>query len=283
MIQFSILEYAGIDFPFSVNKGVHAVPFPVHTHDYTELMIVTDGSASHIVEGKAYNIQRGDVVVMMPSFSHELQNVQNLEHYNLRFDLEKLLLLKTDVEKLLGFQQLFVIYPFSRCNNEYSSRLTLDDMQLEKVEMLCDLMCSEWNERKDGYKWVIKSYFLALITYLARIFSPNVTGYSPKMPEILDTAYYMQENSSREITVPMLSKLACLSPRQYSRVFREVYGVPPNEYLMNIRMSQACRIMRSTNKSIAEVCLACGFSDRVSFARMFKNRYHVTPGKYRKI
>lgn len=282
MIEFNIFDYAGIDFPFHVNKGIHTKPVSPHTHNYIELEIITNGSAYHIVEGKQYHIKKGDVLVIMPSYVHELQNVHNLEHYNFKFDLEKLILLETDIEKLSGFQSLFIIQPFHRYNHEYKSHLFLSDEQLNHVKLFCELICIEWLNKNDGYQWVIKSYFLSLITYLARNFSPNTTSNSLKIYDIVKTVSFIQENLSEKITVSMLSTKACLSERQYTRVFKEVYGVSPIEYVINCRLTQACRMMKNSHKSITEICIACGFGDKVSFSRLFKNRYNITPGQFRK-
>jgi AraC-like DNA-binding protein len=282
MIEFNIFDFAGIDFPFHVNRGKHTVAFGQHTHNFIELEIITGGSACHIVEGKTYNIQKGDVIVIPPSFVHELQQVNNLEHFNFKFDLEKLILLESDIEKLSGFQSLFIIQPFHQYSRDYKSHLFLVEEKLNNVKMLCELICSEWLEKKDGYKWVIKSYFLSLITYLSRNFSPNTTSTSLKVNDIANTVTFIQENLSNKITISMLSSIACLSNRQYTRVFKGVYGISPIEYVINCRLTQACRMMKNTQKSITEICMTCGFGDKVSFARLFKNQYKVTPGQYRK-
>jgi AraC-like DNA-binding protein len=282
MKEFNIFDFAGIDFPFSISKGIHYKSHFPHTHNFTELEIITSGSANHIVEGKVYNIKKGDVVVLMPSFVHELQNVQELEHYNFKFDLEKLILLETDIEKLSGFQSLFILEPFHRYQHDYISHMTLDEEQFANVKILCNLIYTEWNNKRDGYKWVVKSYFLALLTYLARNYSPKASGSSPKIKDIVNTVSYIQENLSQKITVSMLASMACLSERQYTRIFKEVYGVSPIEYVINCRLTLACRMMKNTQKSLLEISMNCGFGDKVYFCRLFKNRYGITPGQYRK-
>lgn len=282
MKEFKILDVAGIEFPFWIFRGTHTAPFPPHTHDFVELEIIIGGSADHIVEGKTYRIERGDVIVIMPSFVHGLKNVHELEHYNFKFDLDKLILMETDIEKLSGFQSLFKLNPLQQYQHEYSSYMRLDEEQLSRVSMLCELMNSELLERKDGYKWVIESYFLALITYLARNFSLDIIDVSPKVQKIVETVSFIHENLTDKITLSMLSSLACLSERQYSRIFKEVYGVSPIDYVINCRITLACRMMKNTEKSLQEICMTSGFGDKVSFSRLFRSRYKITPSEYRK-
>lgn len=282
MKEFKILDITGIDFPFWIYKGIHTQPFIPHTHNFIELEIITDGYADHIVEGKAYHISKGDVLVIMPSFVHELQNVHNLEHYNFKFDLEKLILLEKDVEKLSGFQSLFILQPLQKYQHDYTSHMILNEEQLSNVKMISELMNSEWKERKDGYKWVIRSYFLSLITYLSRNFSLAVTGSSPKVQDIVNTVSFIHENLTAKITLSSLASMACLSERQYTRIFKEVYGTSPIDYVIDCRLTLACRMIKNTQKSMLDISMACGFGDKVSFSRLFKNRYHITPGEYRK-
>jgi AraC-like DNA-binding protein len=282
MKEFNIFDYAGIDFPFSISKGIHHKSYFPHTHNFIELEIITSGSADHIVEGKVFTITKGDVVVLMPSFIHELQNVQELEHYNFKFDLEKLILLETDIEKLSGFQSLFILEPFHRYQHDYISHMSLDEDQFDKVNFFCELIYKEWTDKREGYKWVIKSYFLALITYLSRNYSPKITGSSQRLKDIVNTVSYIQENLSQKITVSMLASMACLSERQYTRIFKEIYGVSPIEYVINCRLTLACRMMKNTQKSLLEISMNCGFGDKVYFCRLFKNRYGITTGQYRK-
>jgi len=282
MKEFKILEFAGIDFPFSIYKGTHTHSFIPHTHNFIELEIIIDGSADHIVEGKTHKIKKGDVLIIMPSFVHELQNVQNLEHYNFKFDLEKLILLETDIENLSGFQSLFIFEPLYKYQRDYTSHMFLDEEQLFNVKMLCELINKEWIFKKDGYRWIIRSYFLSLITYLSRNFSPNIANNSPKINDIVKTVTFIHENLSQKITLSMLSKMACLSERQYTRIFNKMYGVSSIEYLINCRLTLACRIMKNSNKSLMEISTICGFVDKVHFIRLFKKKYNITPGQYRK-
>jgi len=282
MKEYKILDFAGIDFPFWIYKGVHTKPFIPHTHNFIELEIITGGHADHIVDGVVYHISKGDVLVILPSMVHELQNVHELEHYNFKFDLEKLLLLEKDVDKLSGFQSLFILQPLQKYQHDHKSHMILDEEQLSFVERLCELINSEWKEKKEGYKWVVLSYFIALITYLSRNFIPPVTGSSPKIQEIAATTTFIHEHLTEKITLSMLSSMACLSERHYSRIFKKVYGVSPIEYVINCRLTLACRMMRNTQKTMSEIAIVCGFGDKISFSRMFKKRYGVTPSEYRK-
>jgi AraC-type DNA-binding domain-containing proteins len=283
MKEFKILEYAGIDFPFWIERGMHTNSFPPHTHNFIELEIILNGSADHIVEGKTYHIKKGDVVIIMPSYVHELQMVDHLEIYNYKFDLDKLILLDTGIEKLSGFQALFILQPFEKYQHDYTSYMSLEEEKLITAQMLSDLMLKEWNNKNPGYKLSIKTYLLTLITFLSRSYSPSLTGTSPKIPDIIQSVNFIHENFTGRITLAMLAKMACLSERQYSRVFHEIYGIPPIDYVINCRLALSCRFLKATKKSLSDISMECGFGDKVSFSRLFKGKYGITPGNYRNL
>jgi len=282
MREYNILEFDGIDFPFWIDKGKHRAPYQSHIHNFIELEIVTYGSADHIVDGITYHIGKGDVLVILPGYVHELQNVKELEIYNFKFDLDKLILLDTDIDKLSGFQSLFVFQPWNKYVREYNSHMVLCDESLRHAEILCDLILEEWEERKEGYQWVIKSYFLALITYLSRSFSSSTSHHPRKMNEIAGTITFIHENLHTKLSLSQLSAMACLSERQYSRIFKEIYGVSPIDYVISCRLTLACKMMKNTQMSLQQICISCGFGDKVSFSRLFKAKYLITPGEYRK-
>jgi AraC-like DNA-binding protein len=241
-----------------------------------------DGTADHIVEGKVYQITKGDVLVILPGYIHELQNVNELEIYNFKFDLDRLILMAADIEKLSGFQTLFLFHPMNHYIHEYNSHMFISEDKLSHVKTICDLIFDEWNEHKAGYRWVIKSYFLALITYLSRNLSPNITKYSDKMNELVKTVSFIHENLPNKITLLTLSSMACLSERQYSRIFKKAYGLSPIDYVIHCRLTLACKMMKNTQLSLEQICIACGFGDKISFSRLFKKHFLITPGEFRK-
>lgn len=283
MKEYSILEFAGIDFPFYVDKGMHRKSCALHTHDFIELEIILNGTADHIVEGKSYPIKKGDVLVIMPSYVHELQNVDMLELYNFKFDLNKLILLETEIENLSGFQALFILHPFDKYQKDFTSFLSLDEGKLSHASMLSELILTEWSEKKAGYKLSIKSYLLALITFLSRSYSLSLTCTFPNMPDMVHTVNYIHENFAHHITLSSLAAMACLSERHYSRTFKEVYGISPIDYVINCRLSLACRLLTNTTLALSDICQKCGFGDKVSFSRLFTKKFGISPGRYRNL
>jgi AraC-like DNA-binding protein len=102
------------------------------------------------------------------------------------------------------------------------------------------------------------------------------------IPEALVRARQYAESHYRErITLRDLTTAAGLSASQLSALFRRFFGLPPVEYLINLRIKRAELLLVNQNLSISEVSDRTGFSDPLYFSRQFKNRTGVSPSTYR--
>lgn len=78
-----------------------------------------------------------------------------------------------------------------------------------------------------------------------------------------------------------LAEAAGLSRAHFSREFRRAFGVSPHAYLLTRRLERAAALLRTTDNSVAEICLAVGLQGIGSFTTSFKRAYGKTPTGYR--
>jgi AraC-like DNA-binding protein len=78
-----------------------------------------------------------------------------------------------------------------------------------------------------------------------------------------------------------LAAAAGLSRAHFSREFRAAFGTSPHAYLLTRRLERAAALLRSTDRSVAEICLAVGLQGLGSFTTSFKRAYGITPTAYR--
>lgn len=83
------------------------------------------------------------------------------------------------------------------------------------------------------------------------------------------------------LDVAALARAAHLSPAHFSREFRVTFGVTPHQYLLTRRMERAAALLRTTDRSVAEICFDVGLSSVGSFTTSFRRTYAVTPTAYR--
>ena len=78
-----------------------------------------------------------------------------------------------------------------------------------------------------------------------------------------------------------LARAAGLSRAHFSREFRRAFGEPPHAYLLTRRLERAAALLRTTDRSVAEICFAVGLASVGSFTTSFTRTYGVTPTAYR--
>lgn len=83
------------------------------------------------------------------------------------------------------------------------------------------------------------------------------------------------------LTVADMADAAGLSRAHFSREFRRAFGVSPHAYLLTRRLERAAALLRNTDNSVAEICLAVGLTSVGSFTTSFKRAFGATPTAYR--
>ncbi|SEQ71259.1 AraC family transcriptional regulator, regulatory protein of adaptative response / methylphosphotriester-DNA alkyltransferase methyltransferase [Virgibacillus subterraneus] len=99
---------------------------------------------------------------------------------------------------------------------------------------------------------------------------------------VLQAEAYMREHSSEQLTLDSVAEGCHGSPYHLHRVFKQVNGITPLEYIHRIRMEKAIFYLRRTDKSIREICTLIGVPNASYFATMFKKGTGQTPRKFRK-
>lgn len=90
---------------------------------------------------------------------------------------------------------------------------------------------------------------------------------------------YLETHYAENILLEELAEMTQLMPLRLLRVFRQQMGLPPHTYLIQVRVAQAKRLLRS-GMAIAQVASDTGFADQSHLTRHFKRILGVTPGQY---
>src|SRR5271167_2429056 len=83
------------------------------------------------------------------------------------------------------------------------------------------------------------------------------------------------------LTVEDLARAAGLSRAHFSRQFRAAFGESPHAYLLTRRMERAAALLRTTDRSVADICFSVGLQSVGSFTTSFTRTYGVSPTTYR--
>jgi AraC-like DNA-binding protein len=83
------------------------------------------------------------------------------------------------------------------------------------------------------------------------------------------------------LDVPMLARAAHLSPAHFSREFRRAFGETPHQYLLTRRLERAAALLRTTDRTVADICFTVGLSSVGSFTTSFGRAFGLSPNAYR--
>lgn len=271
-----------LSFPFFIQYGVHEGEMYVHSHNgYSELVIVMEGSADHIVFGESQKIRKGDVFVISNDIEHGYRNAENFHICNIMFDPSFFFTSSSDLARSAGFQALFVLEPHYTKERSFKNRLRLGIDDFMKICKIIEEIYNEYYLRNDGRKTIITCDFLRLCVNLSRLYSFDSLGADENIINLAKAVTYIENHFDKKIRISLLAKLSNYSERQFIRVFKETFNSTPTEYIMNIRVKNAKQLLSASNYSITEIAFRCGFGDSNYFSRAFKKSTGVSPTQYR--
>lgn len=270
------------NFPFFIQYGYHSGDVIRHVHkDFMELVIVMDGTATHVVGKDAYIISKGDVFVIGCNTEHEFKNAHGFKPCNIMFRPEVFFHSIYQLKESAGFHALFFLEPYMTKEYEFQSRLKLSIEDFEKITRLTERLMLEQREQMDGWKEMITSFFMEMVVFLSRRYQMPAMHEKSGVLLVANAVSYIEKNYREDIKVKEIAETACLSERHLSRIFRETYHITPIQYVIQLRLLYAASLLKNTSDSIFQIALESGFPDNNYFARRFKSYFQMTPGDYR--
>jgi len=102
-------------------------------------------------------------------------------------------------------------------------------------------------------------------------------------PKLTDAVALMEANLEELIALDDLAALVGISRRQLERLFKKYLDCVPRRYYLDLRLKKARQLLLQTDKSIAEVAIACGFVSAPHFSKSYRDRYRVSPRDERQL
>lgn len=124
-----------------------------------------------------------------------------------------------------------------------------------------------------------------LLSILGILIKANATGHQPV--EKKNSLYvkfaidYMRRNYQQKLKISDLADEIGITRSYLTQAFKAVTHMPPQDFLMNLRMENAAYLLTRSNMTVSEVARRSGYDDALTFSKSFRKRYQSSPSEYR--
>lgn len=256
------------------------VPYPLHSHDFYELVFIYSGTGLHVLEsGETRQLHAGDVICVKPGQVHGYREIENLVLMNLLVRPNFFSLCKSYFENIPNFSKLF--YDTSIHKTGEPVIFSINKMQMFEVRAILEDMQAEVDKQYIGWSFMGTTYLSQLILLLLRIYhDPNYLN-TAEQSNATNLIKYVKKNYAKKLTMQDLIDNGNMSESTILRNFKRITGYPPFEYQMRQRMFAAIQKLIYTDWDITRIAYDVGFNDSNYFSRCFKKFISMTPKEYR--
>ena len=264
---------------YLVDRNKDSFTYPLHKHDEIELNFVENCSGARRIVGDSIEVLgKYDLALVGSNLEHTWeQNVcesQKVREITIQFDpnlFGDTLLSKSQmhtIQQLLDNAKNGVAFGMSAIMKIYSRLEEITQTQpgfyrvIKLLEILYELSMD------DDYRKLASSSFA------------NV-AVSTESRRVRKVEEYIDLNYKQEVRLQTLSDLAGMTASAFSRFFKLRTGKTVQEYIIDVRIGHAARQLVDSTKSIAEICIDCGFNNISNFNRIFKKKKGCSPSLFR--
>lgn len=264
------------DFPIELYYVDPAHPryeMPLHWHIELELIMVLQGTMHLFVDGTPYYLRAGDSLLIPDGAIHG-GSPKDCIYECIVFDLERFLPNATKCGT--RFAELRTCGARLECifqANSKAANLISDLFQAMETESY------GYEFTTTGLLWQLMGVILTQHLYLPA--KPEKQRQLRQLHAVKDVLTLIRNNYAVPLTLEDLAGKAALNPKYFCRLFRQVTGKTPIEYLNYYRIECAAELLCSTQYTITDIAFRCGFEDSSYFGRMFRRMKSISPRGYR--
>lgn len=114
--------------------------------------------------------------------------------------------------------------------------------------------------------------------------APEASGKATSGQELyfMQAVSYLRYNFSYPVRIEQLARQIGVSRSYLYKAFWNCGGKSIRQYLRDLRLEEACRLLADTRRAVTDIAYSCGFPDSPSFCRVFRKVYGATPLQYRR-
>lgn len=238
---------------------------PKGRKDY-QLLYIAAGQGHFFINGQERVVSAGNIIVYLPGQPQEYVYFKDdkTDVYWVHFT-------GSDVEKIIDYYNIRlsenIIYIGTSPDYQWLFGQIIQEMQLcrPRFEELISLL--------------LRNIFILISRNLIKA---NRADNSLEN-EVELAMHYFRENYRSEINVEDYALTRGMSASNFYRVFKQISGSTPLQFILKLRLSNAQNLLENSNLTIAEIASAVGYENPLYFSRIFHKHIGVSPSEYRKM
>ena len=256
----------------------------MHNHEFFELIYVYSGKCICTIENMSIEFNQGDVVLHSPKAIHCVQTpndgdvIINILVRKKLFD-QTFLNMADDNDLITGFFMDALYNP-----NSSQKYIAFKKEQMTIAPIIIFLMLYEYQENKIFCQKILPSYFLCLLSDMARCYTNTISHtLLPRNSDIDISSLLSYINTNcQTVTIKKLADHFHYSIRTISNFIQNEAGKTFRQILQSYRLQRSCKYLIETDIPVEHISELVGYSQRSTFERAFKEYFHCTPAQYRK-
>ena len=255
----------------------------LYTHDITEITVISHGNGVHRVLNQAIPCSVGDIYITDANIPHGFFSADAdnpLTVCRIWFDPSDWF----DSDIASRESERFCHGVFS--DGALTSYAILTEKAQNEIQGYIESISGELSSKEAEWREAVRAYLTILLITVSRYVGNTIKSipkvkpkeWGPVSAAILAVSESFYDNS---LTLESISDSLYISQSHLSRLFKRFTGETFTEYLKNVRLTHACRLLSDTDLTVEEISKQCGLRDLPSFYRAFNAYKGMTPNQYR--
>jgi len=271
------------EFPLAVLEyTAHGDADPMHWHDHFEIALVLEGNGTFMFGRRALAAQPGDVFFIDNSQPH-------VAHASPDSSLRLLLVLfRPELIAAPGCRDLDHGYlaPFRVDERVASRRIRGTSPVAEQVAAVLGQLRETWERHDPADRHLADATLRLALALAARDLGSTgavaTRAAADRREQIRPVLAYVDGHCRDSVTLDDVADLVHVSPSRVRHVFKDVTGVSFKEYVTQVRVAEAKRLLLSTELSVADIARAVSYTNLHQFYKVFYRSCAMSPGEYRR-
>lgn len=271
---------AGDKFYLMRHKDVKHVS--MHDHSFLELTYILRGRAEHTLDGQTTELKMGDYLIVDYGSRHAYRAVdaEGFDNLDCLFLPELLDPILKGTKSLRTVLEHYLIHFNLQALVQNPAHIVFHDDD-GRIGKLLSLMQAEAQTREAGYTEMIRCYLIELLLLTMRRLDDAQSAAMGQDISAFLTKYvsehYMEDLKLQELAARLNYSLPYISKR-----FKDDTGISFVHYLQNYRVMQGCRLLSSSNRTLAEITEMVGYQDVKFFSALVKRMTGLSPSDFRR-